>query len=216
MSSTPAAPPVGWCLESTFDGGKHLERVPIEALPFRIGRVEGLELTIPSKSVSKHHAEIFVEDGMLRLRDLSSTNGTFVNRERVSGASLREGDIVHFAEFEFRLGRQPADGLRDGEDTFAERRTLALGHIELPAQFVKGTRELGELLEEQKAGAVFQPIVSLQSGEVAAYEILGRGRHDGLPESPAELFRIASTVAAGSRGRPGCPTRSRDPREHAG
>ena len=96
-----------WCLESTTDGGKSLARIPIQKLPFRIGRLDDLDLTLPFQSVSKRHAVLlFAEDG-LRLRDLSSTNGTFVNRKRVSEAILEEGDILHFAQVEFRIGRHP-------------------------------------------------------------------------------------------------------------
>jgi EAL domain-containing protein (putative c-di-GMP-specific phosphodiesterase class I) len=43
---------------------------------------------------------------------------------------------------------------------------------------------------------VFQPIVLLSRGTVAAYEALGRGRHPQLPESPLELLRIAESIGA--------------------
>ena len=71
------------------------------------------------------------------LRDLSSTNGTFVNRKRVTVATLQEGDIVHFAEFEFRVGRQTSDGEAALEKR-PKRGTSALGQLELSRQFVGG------------------------------------------------------------------------------
>jgi EAL domain-containing protein (putative c-di-GMP-specific phosphodiesterase class I) len=43
---------------------------------------------------------------------------------------------------------------------------------------------------------VFQPIVLLGLGTVAAYEALGSGRHPDLPESPTELFQIAERRGA--------------------
>jgi len=182
-----------WCLESTVDGGRSLERVPLIHMPFRIGRSLGLELTLPSQSVSKRHAEFQDEEDMLRLRDLESTNGTFVNRKRVSEALVREGDIIHFAGFEFRLSRR----LEDAEQTSAdspERGTLSLTKVELSQQFVGGTRELEELLEHELATTVFQPIVSLPHADIAGYEVLGRGLHDELPHSPTGLFRIAESA----------------------
>jgi pSer/pThr/pTyr-binding forkhead associated (FHA) protein len=77
-----------WFLETTLDGGKSVERIPIQTLPFRVGRLEDLELTLTTQSISKHHAEITFEEGGLKVRDLSSTNGMFVNRGRVTEAPL--------------------------------------------------------------------------------------------------------------------------------
>src|SRR6267378_657660 len=94
-----------WLLESLVDRGKQLRRMPIAPLPFRIGRMPGLDLVLPSQLVSKEHAEIYEGDEGLRLRDLESTNGTFVNRQPADDVPLCDGDIIHFADFEFRLGR---------------------------------------------------------------------------------------------------------------
>src|SRR5260221_661729 len=94
-----------WLLESLVDGGKQTRKMPIAPMPFRIGRVSGFELVLPSQLVSKSHAEIYEANGSLRLRDLQSTNGTFVNRKSVEDVALHEGDIIHFADFEFRVGR---------------------------------------------------------------------------------------------------------------
>ena len=41
---------------------------------------------------------------------------------------------------------------------------------------------------------LFQPIVELPSRRVVGHEALGRGRHPGLPENPAELFRTAAVL----------------------
>ena len=182
-----------WCLESLVDGGTTLQRFPIVNVPFRIGRIGGLDLTLPFQSVSKRHAEIYCEGEELMLRDLDSTNGTFVNRKRVKEASLDEGDILHFAEFEFRVGRQ-ASGVALIDAAGAERGTLALDRVDLPQKFVSGTRQLAELLERGLTTPVFQPIVSLPGGITEAYEVLGRGTHPELPSSPKELFRIAETL----------------------
>jgi EAL domain-containing protein (putative c-di-GMP-specific phosphodiesterase class I) len=184
-----------WHLESHVEGGRQLRRVRIHPLPFRIGRRPGLELVLPAESVSKVHAEIYWADDGLHLRDLESTNGTFLNRQAVKDAALHEGDILHFADFEFRLAQQvePSEALRDdAEDD--EPATVSLGHQELPGKFVQGTRELKELIRDRAVTVMFQPIVLLPKGTVVAYEALGRGRHPGLPEGPSELFKIAESI----------------------
>ena len=193
MGVTPRVPHAGWYLETVSEGGT-LRRVRIHALPFRVGRRHGLELVLPAESVSKLHAEIYAQAHGLRLRDLGSRNGSFVNRALVEDAALGEGDIVHFADFEFRVGRSDvseahADPVAEGRPT-----TVAVKRPELPHRFAEGTRELRELLREGQVTMVFQPIVLLARGTVAAYEALGRGRHPQLPESPLELLRIAESI----------------------
>jgi EAL domain-containing protein (putative c-di-GMP-specific phosphodiesterase class I) len=186
-------PKFRWYLESLVEGGRQLRRIAVQPLPFRVGRLPDLALTLASDSVSKEHGELFLMGGTLHVRDLGSKNGTFVNSERVGEAPVREGDILHFAQVEFRVGRQEIDG---GEEPGLEPSTVSLGDMKLPEQFMEGTRELPELLRERKVTALFQPIVSLPSGTLAGYEALGRGRHPRLPEAPLDLFRIAAGVGA--------------------
>jgi EAL domain-containing protein (putative c-di-GMP-specific phosphodiesterase class I) len=186
----------GWYLETVEEGGQ-LRQVRIHRLPFRIGRGRGLDLFLPADSVSKVHAEIYARGSTLRLRDLGSKNGTFLNRQLVEDVALSDGDVLHFADFEFRLGRsdvaEPAPG---GAPEVPPNTTVAVRHRELPHRFEKGTRELRELLRDSLVTMVFQPIVLLSRGTVAAYEALGRGRHPGLEESPLELLRIAESIHA--------------------
>jgi EAL domain-containing protein (putative c-di-GMP-specific phosphodiesterase class I) len=184
---------VRWYLESLVEGGRQLRRVAVHPLPFRVGRLPGLALTLTSESVSKEHADLFLCEGTLHVRDLGSKNGTFVNSERVGEASLREGDILHFAQVEFRLGRQEID---QEQEQALESTTVSLGNLRLSQQFLEGTRELPELIHQRQVTAYFQPIVTLPSGTLAGYEALGRGRHPRLPEAPQELFRIAAGVGA--------------------
>jgi EAL domain-containing protein (putative c-di-GMP-specific phosphodiesterase class I) len=190
-------PPIveaGWYLESVAEDGS-FRRVRIHTLPFRVGRRHGLELVLPADSVSKAHAEIYALGSALRMRDLGSKNGTFLNRALIEDAALGEGDVVHFADFEFRLGRSDvADPVPNGSPQ--EKPTTAVRRLDLPHRFAEGTRELRELLREGQVTVVFQPIVLLARDSVAAYEALGRGRHPQLPESPLELFRIAESIGA--------------------
>jgi len=182
-----------WYFESLVEGGRQLRRVAVHPLPFRVGRLPGLALTLPSESVSKEHAELFLRGGMLHVRDLGSKNGTFVNSERIGEAPLREGDILHFAQVEFRLGLQEID---QEEEQALEPSTVALGDVSLPEQFLEGTREIPELLRGRQVTSLFQPIVSLPSGSLAGYEALGRGTHPRLSDAPLELFKLATAVGA--------------------
>jgi pSer/pThr/pTyr-binding forkhead associated (FHA) protein len=65
-----------------------------------IGRLAHNLLQIDEPSVSSHHAEIFFKAGRYHLQDSASTNGTFVNGERVTNAMLRSGDDLRFGTVE--------------------------------------------------------------------------------------------------------------------
>ena len=177
-----------WVLESRVGEDGSLQRTPLQPLPFRIGRSAGLQLVLQSTHVSKAHAEIYTDGLTLRVRDLGSRNGTFLNREPVTDAPLHEGDVLHVGDYEFRVARElPEEDERDDEGTLV--RTAPLSR-----HFVAGASQVRELIDEGAVTMFFQPIVTLPSARVVAYEALGRGRLDGLPESPVELFDLAGAL----------------------
>lgn len=181
-----------WLLRGRADGGGSPWVVPIRVFPFRIGRRPGLDLTLPASAVSSEHAEIVESGNGLVLRDLESTNGTFVNAERISETSIREGDLLHFAEFEFRLELQ--DEVEERHNT-----TVSLGGLTLPRQLVQGSREIEELLRDETVTNEYQAIFRVPNLEVVGYEALGRGRHPGLPNGPSNLLAIAANLGVAGR-----------------
>lgn len=68
--------------------------VPLTRERTMIGRLDDCHIRIPAPEVSRNHCEIVVEDGTIEINDLGSSNGTFVNQERVSKRSLDAGDLV--------------------------------------------------------------------------------------------------------------------------
>lgn len=64
----------------------------MEGVPVIVGRSSDLDMVLVEEMVSRRHAHIEMRDGVVRVEDLGSTNGTFVNGERVQKASLTEGD----------------------------------------------------------------------------------------------------------------------------
>ena len=68
-----------------------------------IGRDAGCDFTVASDSVSRRHARLELREGRLLLTDLGSTNGTFVNGQRVVERVLGIGDQVRFDVESFRV-----------------------------------------------------------------------------------------------------------------
>jgi EAL domain-containing protein (putative c-di-GMP-specific phosphodiesterase class I) len=185
-----------WVLESQVGDKGSLRRTPIQPLPFKIGRSQGQALVLASSHVSKSHAEIYSDGVALRVRDLGSRNGTFVNRQAIEDVALHDGDVLHVGDFEFRVARDPGESDETDECEGTLIRTAPLSR-----NFSAGASAVGELIEKGMVTMVFQPIVHLPSTRVAAYEALGRGRHPALPESPVELFEVAGALGADAQAR---------------
>lgn len=75
-----------------------------------VGRVSDNAFEIPEASVSSHHAEIILRGSDILIRDLGSTNGTFINGEKITEAVLQPGQTLRFGTVELRLdtGTGPA------------------------------------------------------------------------------------------------------------
>jgi len=78
-----------------------------ERFPLRIGAATTLgraldnDIVVNHASVSRHHASIKARNGAFRLRDLGSQNGTYVGAERVTEASIADGDQVKLGDAAF-------------------------------------------------------------------------------------------------------------------
>jgi hypothetical protein len=69
----------------------------------RVGRGEESEIVLVDPSVSRAHAIVEVDGRQPVVRDLGSTNGTFVNGRRVSVENLRDGDELQFGNTRMRF-----------------------------------------------------------------------------------------------------------------
>jgi len=82
-----------------------------------IGREAGCQLTIDDNLLSRRHAELYIEGDHLRVVDLGSSNGTFVNGQRISTGVARPGDELRFDRQRFLVvGPAMARAPQDAED----------------------------------------------------------------------------------------------------
>tara|TARA_R110002072_G_scaffold1780_13_gene15003 strand:- start:88589 stop:89092 length:504 start_codon:yes stop_codon:yes gene_type:complete len=123
------------------------------SLPLQIGREKDCDITIPSGHVSRHHCLLFMENGVLRLKDTSS-NGTLVGSQNIKGdtvtinqrtAVIVAGDaklvITPLDEVEAAKSRRKIVERREEERRAAERRQE---DIIVPFEQRKQSRRDGE------------------------------------------------------------------------
>lgn len=75
----------------------------IEQSNLTIGRSSHCEIQIEDDNVSRKHAELTFRDGVAWIKDLQSTNGTYVNSKRVSEVPLNDGDLVLIGRVLFKF-----------------------------------------------------------------------------------------------------------------
>src|SRR5215510_2155179 len=68
-----------------------------------VGRLEDNTFQIAEPSVSSHHCEILLRGSDVVVHDLDSTNGTFINGEKVTESVLKPGQILRLGQVEMRL-----------------------------------------------------------------------------------------------------------------
>jgi pSer/pThr/pTyr-binding forkhead associated (FHA) protein len=68
-----------------------------------IGRRHSCDLCIPLMSVSRRHCQLNYDDGVLKIRDLDSRNGTYLNGKRIDEAVIQAGDSIKIGPLTFIL-----------------------------------------------------------------------------------------------------------------
>lgn len=177
-------------LESAPGPGHPGRRFDLDRFPAILGRHSAAEVQIVADRVSREHAEIRRCDaGRLWLRDLDSTNGTWLNGARLSGETdIRPGDVIHIGDVELRLGVVEAATTQATPDN-----ATRIGMQRMPHAFPVQAREFDELVKQSRVQAWCQPIVRAD-GTPFGFELLGRGDHPALDQSPGELFALAAAL----------------------
>lgn len=178
----------GWSLSGCLPPGRALTRLQITGPTFVIGRRPGVDLQISSICVSSRHAELMQVGENLFIRDLGSTNGTFVNRNRIRQPTpVCSGDHIQIADIEFRIDNAGSGGHAPVSDQKKTAQVIdSLEHDWTLSQF-------NELLSTRAVIPFYQKIVHLPSETISGFEALARSTLLGL-ENPARMFQAAALV----------------------
>jgi FHA domain/zinc-ribbon domain len=80
-------------------GGRSGETFPVEESPTTIGRSPECAIFLDDVTVSRKHAVLKRDDDRWLIEDQGSLNGTFVNRDRVETAEVRDGDELQIGKY---------------------------------------------------------------------------------------------------------------------
>ena len=157
---------------------RHGERVtehPIDDYPLVVGRDPQCDLFFADKKLSRRHARFERDDNGIRLVDLGSRNGCWVNDERVENKLLTPADSVRLGGLSISLEVEP-----ESEPPTDEGPTVVLSSKDLP-----------DAGPPQDAGTVIVPVQELKDD----VEALRRGLVESLAEDRpySELATIAKS-----------------------
>src|SRR6476469_1312139 len=90
-----------------------------------VGRALSSDVALLDPTVSRRHASLVADESGIELNDLGSSNGTFVNGERVEHARLAAGDVLTFGKLSFDVSESQAS--ENGADGQGARHALTSG-----------------------------------------------------------------------------------------
>lgn len=136
-----------------------------------IGRDESADLVIPSSSVSRRHAHIVQQDATFYIEDLGSSNGTFVNGQRITARTpLQDGDDIGLgqaASLRFNAPTPAADADPELFDT--DERTILQATVYAVDEHVPATVQMKK--EEAQPATAPRLIVQVVGQPPTAHEL---------------------------------------------
>jgi predicted component of type VI protein secretion system len=127
-------------------------------LPILIGRAEEAKFRIQQDSVSRRHCEVFIKEGSVFVRDLGSTNGTFLDGEQVTAAVaslVKPGSEIRIGGVVFRVEYQPVAAMVAADDDTASLETVPMDQPppagDSPAEEMAEAEPLAEAVDVEEA-----------------------------------------------------------------
>lgn len=127
-----------------------------------IGRVEDNTFAITEPSVSSHHCEVLLRGSDVVIKDLNSTNGTYINGEKIAGESvLKPGQILRLGQIEMRLETDTSTSAPAGpnkrhmDSTMVIQRGVSLTDLEAGARVGFDSANKGFAKKTNKGNRLF-------------------------------------------------------------
>ena len=112
-------------------------RVVTVADGLTLGRVHSCDVVVDDGKVSRRHARLVVEGGVVEVEDLGSSNGTFLNGKRVARRLVRDGDVIQIGGTRIVFREQSAERLGSGADRGVDGPESAVEVLEFEDEVVQ-------------------------------------------------------------------------------
>lgn len=152
-----------------------------------LGRAKECALSVPYKLLSREHAELWIDNDALYVKDLDSANGCFVNGNRVKEAQLHNGDKLAFAKLSFTVEGPGESAASPGSSEDELNRTQIRPAIQFDESLLGGDADAaGESLS-----------LDMDSADSAASANSDAGKSGGKGSMIAVVLLIVIAAAAG-------------------
>ena len=175
---------------------------PIEDRITQIGRGEECSIRLLSSSVSRHHGQLTLDQGVLKYQDLGSSNGSYINAELIdSTVKLSHGDSLFIGDFQFNVRTVDANAFENAvaSDDLDEEQTRlqAENRPEIPAMwFENAGLEQASGTEFLAADTISDRIKSYRTAKFSIAEIGSSPRLVMLEsDSSAQVIELDSAKA---------------------
>ena len=94
----------GWELHyANEDGAEQVATLEAGSSPLILGRKADCSIRLVNPTVGRHHCRVSLENGELVAKDLESSNGTFINGEKIRRGKLKDGDVLECGTAEVKI-----------------------------------------------------------------------------------------------------------------
>jgi len=139
-----------------------------------IGRVEDNTFQIPDASVSSHHCEILRKGADVVVKDLDSTNGSFINGEKITESVLKPGQTLRLGQVELQLVEGEGEPVISGKTASSAPAPRPAGPVADQTMVIQRGVSLSELEQGPVAGFdTGSNAFSKKSNQVNRYFIIG-------------------------------------------